>query len=326
LTLKSEIPSYTHKDFHLSFLKFLFAYASSERPGPRLSWFVVTSSGARMSANRFLSFSIEPATLSDVPSLGVIFATAFATSDQFVRMKARSGMYDALILSQQALRLMLGSPENCVLKATNDATGEIIGWACWEGIGYDEPFLGDGIYESDEGRQAPSMNMVPDEIHDQASTQAAVMCAPTSNPEAISHKIDHDKPQTSDQLIVGIPTKDIEHYIDLHGVTKCMVLSTVAVSPAYQSLGVGYALLKWGTARADVDGVSCWLQSTPAGHGIYTREGFIEVGRHDVNLDAYATGPCGDAWDGKWGIYTRRYMRRPAPGFREHILGAPESD
>ena len=69
-----------------------------------------------------------------------------------------------------------------------------------------------------------------------------------------------------------------------------MSLDALVISPAHQSRGVGSALVRWGTEQADVCGVPCWLDGSPAAAGVYSRAGFREFGGDDYDLSEFAPG------------------------------------
>jgi GNAT superfamily N-acetyltransferase len=95
--------------------------------------------------------------------------------------------------------------------------------------------------------------------------------------------------------------------------TACRYIVMMSVAPAYQGLGVGSALLKWGTEKADADGVFCWVSSSMGGYLVFEKAGFVEVGRQALVLDHYAQG-VKTAEGGEWGVYVWRWMRRdPIP-------------
>lgn len=96
----------------------------------------------------------------------------------------------------------------------------------------------------------------------------------------------------------------------LGGTRAYLVLQALATEPAYQGRGIGSRLVQWGVERAEAQGLACWAHASPAGHSLYARAGFEELGRSDYDLAAWAPG--GRAGGRGWGVYTFRYMlRRP---------------
>jgi GNAT superfamily N-acetyltransferase len=86
----------------------------------------------------------------------------------------------------------------------------------------------------------------------------------------------------------------------------------ISVLPEYQSKGVGSKLIKWGTDYADENDASMWihLADTEAGPKAFEKAGFKVATTLRINLDEWTVVEE----KGKWGVYTFRYMRRPAKG------------
>ncbi|TKY86285.1 hypothetical protein EX895_005110 [Sporisorium graminicola] len=60
-------------------------------------------------------------------------------------------------------------------------------------------------------------------------------------------------------------------------------LKLLVIDPEFQRQGLGTILVKWGTARADKDGVHAWLESSPMGKGAYLKAGFKVLGLDRVD-------------------------------------------
>ncbi|EJD46979.1 acyl-CoA N-acyltransferase [Auricularia subglabra TFB-10046 SS5] len=95
---------------------------------------------------------------------------------------------------------------------------------------------------------------------------------------------------------------------------RVMFVSSIAVSPAHHSRGVGGALVKRAAERADKDGVYTWVHASEAAYHLFSKHGFEVVGELDLDLDEFAasTPPPADLAndEGKWGHYVFRYMKR----------------
>ncbi|KAK9385141.1 hypothetical protein V1515DRAFT_609017 [Lipomyces mesembrius] len=248
------------------------------------------------------SFSFDLATLSDVPILAKISADAF-TTDRHTRIKtlgqdpnSHSNMMNDVLSS------WLQVPGRCsILKATDNTTGKIVGWVCWGFHGYQKQ--GEPISEVKGANRRG-------EDSEQDSEKSKAEGSRQSQPKVDS---EHSG-QTPIQRLESITNQDMMRWqkILMPDGTKCMIIVAIAVSPAYQCHGVGSALIRWGTEKADADGVFCWVHASEAGHKVFAREGFKEVGTLEVDLDEFAPAPREDEdGNGEWGRYTFRYMRRP---------------
>lgn len=230
-----------------------------------------------------MPFSVRRADASDVPALVAVFEAAFRT-DRHTRVKALDGGPQVLSggMSAALLSWLEASTRCSVLTAVDDATGEILGWACWSHHGY-----GDAV--------APTPAQ---QIDDEPAADEPVAGTPQlASLEALEALTDRDRERWQEILMP-------------EG-TRCRTLVAIAVSPEHQSRGVGSALIRWGTRRADLDGVFCWVHASEAGSVVFEKQGFAEVGRLEVDLDEYAPEPPGnDDASGRWGTYTFRYMKR----------------
>lgn len=102
--------------------------------------------------------------------------------------------------------------------------------------------------------------------------------------------------------------------------TNVMYVNGFQVAPQYQGKGVGKALMKWGTDKADAEGVICWAHSSESARPAYEACGFnvVEDGETTVRLDDFARGDDG-VWKGpeeggEWGNYSWCCLvRQPKP-------------
>lgn len=63
------------------------------------------------------------------------------------------------------------------------------------------------------------------------------------------------------------------------GEARFWFLHILVVRPEYQGKGAGRMMIRWGTERADGEGLPCYLDSTAVAKGVYERYGFREVDR-----------------------------------------------
>jgi predicted N-acetyltransferase YhbS len=244
--------------------------------------------------------TISPATLADIPALLEIKRAAFEY-DQFHHLMMMGKDPEARRkLLKKSTEESIESPGNAVLKATDKTTGEILGWAIWNFANYDvvKPRQ-ELITQSHEGSAGPEA------LHADGLA-SALSIAPS----------DHSQPtqaaapqKTPAQLLAARMGKATgEWYADWLGGKKHMALAGVSTSPKHQGRGIGSALVRWGTVKADEDGVPCWIHASPAALGMYLKTGFKVVGSTDYDLEEAAPG--GKGGNRGWGIYTFRYMLR----------------
>ena len=89
---------------------------------------------------------------------------------------------------------------------------------------------------------------------------------------------------------------------------KYIYFDTLVVDPAAQGHGIGTALVRWVTDKADEKGIYCWLQSSRAAHSIYLKAGYRDVHSFKLDLSEFAPGGKGGGWG--FGVYDFRYMLR----------------
>ncbi|KAJ3117238.1 hypothetical protein HDU96_007497 [Phlyctochytrium bullatum] len=219
--------------------------------------------------------ALAPATLADVDAMAGIFTAAFA-SDIHTQMKVCGKPPNDMENGMKgALESWIQTPDRRVAtKAIDTETGEMAGWVVWGSFGY---------------LPAPPKPNTP---------------APAP---------DQPQPELTDPIkrLEALTNADMKRWIDhiMPDGVKCMYIIAISVHPTYQGRGVGSALIRKGTEKADEDGVFCWVHASEAGHRAFAKAGFEERERLTINLDDYAPEravlPAGREC---WGEYTFRYM------------------
>ena len=255
----------------------------------------MSSVTASLSTSSFLPFSLQPAIPNDIPNLAHIAGEAFL-SDRHTQMKALGAdPYNHEQTMTEALSTWIQRPpDRChLIKAVDDTTQEILGWVCWGFRGFQaQPPAPEASSSDPKGAKA-----------DKGSEPA-----PTAS-------VDEPPPLEETDLIKrleALTDADMQHWMSqlMPPGTKCMFIISIVVAPAYQGRGVGSALIRYGTKRADDDGVYCWVHASEAGYHPFAKQGFKVVGQLRIDLDEYAPVPPPEG--GKWGEYIFRYMKRVA--------------
>lgn len=221
---------------------------------------------------RSTAMQLLPASKDDIPSLIRIHMAGFAYDNSARLMFKNNDEYETMLLGM--LKSQLSNPEVAVTKAISKETGNVLGWqAC--------RFL-----SKDDDLESKGAVMGVEEVKDETSDQK-------------------DEVRT----LRSVLRKDsVRVQKDWMANRKYIHFNTLVVDPAAQGHGVGTALVRWVTDKADEYGECCWLQSSQAAHSIYLKAGFKDVGSFEVDLREFAPGGKEGEWG--WGTYRFRYMLR----------------
>ncbi|KAJ1554502.1 hypothetical protein HK405_004890, partial [Cladochytrium tenue] len=89
-------------------------------------------------------------------------------------------------------------------------------------------------------------------------------------------------------------------------------LETLAVAPTGQRTGAGSALVAWGAALADAEGLPIFLEATPVGYPLYLRFGFEALGVVDFEV-ARRWGVVNSNGPEAWGSKSAPELSGPLP-------------
>jgi GNAT superfamily N-acetyltransferase len=72
----------------------------------------------------------------------------------------------------------------------------------------------------------------------------------------------------------------------------CTLLSSsdlhiLVTDPDFQGRGAGKALLQWGFQKADSLAIPVYLESSDAGHPVYLKTGFSDIGYSELDVRRY---------------------------------------
>ncbi|MCJ1455311.1 hypothetical protein MMC28_005665 [Mycoblastus sanguinarius] len=220
------------------------------------------------------SVSLVPASNFDIPSLVRVHMAAFAF-DNAVRLMFKHDEYETKL--QGMLESQLADPKFAIIKAVSHDTGKITGWQGCCFMGYDG-LQGENVITDLEQRTEEIKEEIKEESTGDKSFRSVV----------------HD-----DSARMQAEWMSNKRHV---------YINTLVTDPDHQGHGVGSALVRWVTARADTDNVPCWLQSSPVAQSVYAKAGFKNIGYLDVNLAEFAPG--GIKGQRGWGVYGFLYMLR----------------
>lgn len=248
-------------------------------------------------------FSIQPVVAADLPALAALCGASMA-ADRHTQLKAAhpTAPYDHAAGMLGAFASWLAAPSHRVdfVKAVDDddETGRILGFVCW-GLR-----LGEEEVDGTTARDDPP-GQQPEEKEDGQEEDG------------------HDDPLAQLDAFTTAHLADYQARVTRRRGSRCMYVMTIAVDPRHQGRGVGTALLRHGTDRADAhagNGVFCWVHASEAGAAVFRAAGFApdEVLRVDLDATAGRMGIPPPPGRDSWGTYAFTYMvREPQGGGRQ---------
>jgi GNAT superfamily N-acetyltransferase len=264
----------------------------------------------------FKPFSLSYVIPDDIDALAQISADAFL-DDRQTQMKALGrAPYNMGEQMKVGLKQQLSSDRYVCIKAVEQTSGEPMGWVCWAFRGFEEGKLSklksrllgadvDNAVKSQSNSSPNDASSTPNEGAKSVQTQT----------EATA-EMNNDSPgDDSIKRLEVMTNQDMQKWMKIlmpEG-AKCMIVVGCSVATKFQSLGVGSALLNWGTEVADEAGVYIWVHSSDNRPAVraYQKHGFEVVGTLDVDLDEYSPAPPPGEGEGQlWGHYVFRYMKR----------------
>jgi hypothetical protein len=272
------------------------------------------------------SFTLQPVTRTDFAAISKISSDSFA-KDRHTLMKTHNAgkvPYNHEDTSREPLARYLSRPETFqLIKAVESPSGKIMGSVTWGFRGYtieDVPTLSGRAVGGKAGKQSGLIDVAVEDVPVREvlvgkRTKEDTDVKSKAEEATLSGPKQDTKAEENDPIkrLTSITDADMKRWqgIFMPEGTKCMFVVGLSVAPEYHGLGVGSALLRWGTANADADGVFCWVHSSESAHTFYSKGGFETVGTLDIDLDEFAPGPPDEeGGDGKWGRYVFSYMKR----------------
>ena len=166
------------------------------------------------------------------------------------------------------LKAQLSSPEVAVIKAVGKDTGNVLGWQACRFLDKDDDWASREAIEKETSSPEGNVRTLRSVLHENS---------------------------------VKVQKRWMANRKYIH-------FNTLVVDPAAQGHGVGTALVRWVTNKADADGLYCWLLSSPVAHDIYLKAVFKDVDSFEVDLREFAPGGKEGKWG--WGMFEFKYMLR----------------
>ncbi|OAA73621.1 Acyl-CoA N-acyltransferase [Cordyceps fumosorosea ARSEF 2679] len=236
----------------------------------------------------------------DIPFAARLAGQAFA-SDRQTQMKAlgEEEPFDMEKYTLESMPAHLTSRTCHVIKAVDEATGEIMGVCNW------------GI----KGFVPERLPLFEERVAEAAAAEAKPKAEPKKEEEDEEEEKKEDKQEETDPIkrLVALTDADMQAWMAevMPPGTRCLFIIGLTVAPAHQGRGVGGALLRWGTRVCDEAGVFAWVHASDPSWGAYRKAGFEVVRSLDLDLDAYAPcpPPASEREGARWGHYVFRYMK-----------------
>ncbi|KAJ5778785.1 acetyltransferase [Penicillium odoratum] len=226
-----------------------------------------------------MEISLSLVTTHDIPDLVRVHTAAFET-DQFSNFMLYGREENAhQNVMQKSIEIWLSDPTSKLVKAVA-GDGTIVGWACW--------------LTKDKDDQDRSKALLKSRSLDTPNNGES---SPMNQPA---------RPRRPAQILSCLMRGDSMRWEEnsMKG-RKYLVLQALATSPSFQCRGIGSQLIQWGIDIADAEKLPCWVHASPAGHNLYKKAGFQEIGSSEYDLESISS-------EGRWGRYTFRYMQRSA--------------
>ncbi|ETS80251.1 hypothetical protein PFICI_07780 [Pestalotiopsis fici W106-1] len=199
-------------------------------------------------------------------------------------------------LLSKSIETWMSDPNAQLIKAVATNEEDIVGYACW--------------VTEDAAPEAKHNPTKPESVSKTVGEQQPQEITGANDNDSVRHAapdLQQQKPLPQD--LGKLMRQDlVARKRELVGNERHLVLQALVTDPQWQNRGIGAQLVRWGTIRADVEGLACWAHASPSGFGVYLRAGFQELGSSEYALDDYL--PESEQGKSQWGTYTFRYMVR----------------
>jgi GNAT superfamily N-acetyltransferase len=254
-----------------------------------------------------MTISLKPAVVADIPNLTAIGVATFQDDRHTIVKTLGKNPYDHGAGAIERYQSDFASKKFICIKAVNES-GEIVGFAQFWCVG--------GVERSDVCEKE-WVEMFEKNMQESQSWKSDVQVKPMdSETEDATSKND---PVERLKEIESASMNKMQKILTPEGV-RGLIFNGVSISPHYQGRGIGTQLLKYVCEAADRVGAYIWIHTSEEIQPLCAKMGFEVIEELTVDLDEFAPRkPTKDeedrmikVKDGKWGVYTIRYMRREA--------------
>lgn len=234
-----------------------------------------------------MPFTVSAVLPSDIPSLSSIQWAALL-NNPLVNTLYPEGLTPALTaFTRDSYLRALSFPSVRLIKAVDEGSGEIVGFAKWIIYPEEDHLLREGWWKGKEkdggwrhGKQKDGATSRPEGVDERALGAWNDVIARTRKKimQSMGHKC---------SLKGGC---SLECYFGSIA-PALWVLDIIHTHPLHQACGVGTLLLKWGTDRADRLHMQCYVESSPAGHALFRGHDLEDITEMEIDLNTYRTQP-----------------------------------
>lgn len=232
-----------------------------------------------------MPFSISPVLPCDIPYLSSIQWAALLRNPLVQTLYPQGPTSALTAFTIDSYRRALEYPTVRLIKAVDDESGEIVGFAKWIVYAEEDHLSGEGEGEG--------------EMQDRGWRHGKNGEEDTPRPEGVNERAlgawNEVITRTRKKVMRSMAHKcNLKGGCSLHCyfgsiASALWVLDIIHTHPLHQYRGVGTSLLEWGTEHADKLRLQCYVESPAAGHALFHKHDFVYITDMEIDLNEYRT-------------------------------------